>query len=143
MLKKANTVFQKNQPPREITNKERLLSEAICSNAYSIAETANAKAIIAITYSGYNAIKTSSFRPNAFIYVFTHNHTILNTLSLVWGVRGFYYDRGQLQTRLLKKPSAFLKQNKLIGKNDFVVNLASMPAQEKGMTSVMKLSKVK
>ena len=27
-------------------------------------------------------------------YAFTNNHTILNTLSLVWGVRGFYYDRG-------------------------------------------------
>ena len=26
------------------------------------------------------------------IYAFTNNHAILNTLSLVWGVTGFYYD---------------------------------------------------
>ena len=142
-VEKSKHSISKNQPPREITNKERLLSEAICSNACSIAETTNAKAIIAITYSGYNAIKTSSFRPNAFIYVFTHNHTILNTLSLVWGVSGFYYDRGSTTDQTIEETISFLKQNKLIKKNDFVVNLASMPAQEKGMTNVMKLSKVK
>ena len=34
-------------------------------------------------------------------------------------------------------------QKHSINKNDFVVNLASMPAQDKGMTNVMKLSKVK
>ena len=70
------------------------MSNVICSNACIISEETKAKAIITVTYSGYNTIKTSSFRPTAFIYAFTNNHTILNTLSLVWGVQGFYYDRG-------------------------------------------------
>lgn len=142
-VEKSKHSISKNESPRPIRSKERLLSEAICSNACSIAETTNAKAIIAITYSGYNAIKTSSYRPNAFIYVFTHNHTILNTLSLVWGVRGFYYDRGATTDQTIEETISYLKQKKLINKNDFVVNLASMPAQEKGMTNVMKLSKLK
>ena len=62
---------------------------------------------------------------------------------MVWGVRGFYYDRGATTDQTIEETINFLKQNKLIRKNDFVVNLASMPAQEKGMTNVMKLSKVK
>ena len=33
------------------------------------------------------------------------------------------------------------KQNKLIKKGDLVINVASMPAQEKGMTNMMKISK--
>ena len=142
-VEKSKHSISKNESPRPTKNKERILSEAICANACSISEQTKAEAIIAVTYSGYNAIKTSSFRPNAFIYAFTHNHTILNTLSLVWGVRGFYYDGGATTDQTIEETIDYLKQNKLIKKNDFVVNLASMPAQEKGMTNVMKLSKVK
>ena len=40
-------------------------------SASQIAEQTNAKAIITITYSGYNTIQTSSYRPTAFIYAFT------------------------------------------------------------------------
>ena len=82
--------ISQNKVIRPLINNSRLLSNAICSHACDIAENTNAKAIITVTYSGFNTIKTSSFRPQAFIYAFTNNHTILNTLSLVWGVQGFY-----------------------------------------------------
>ena len=121
----------------------RLLTNAICSHACNIAENTRAKAIITVTYSGFNTIKTASFRPNAFIYAFTNNHTILNTLSLVWGVRGFYYDRGATTDQTIQETKESLKKGKFLKKGDLVVNLASMPAQERGMTNMMKLSKVK
>ena len=35
-----------------------------------------------------------------------------------------------------------LRKNKHIKKGDFVINLASIPASEKGMTNMVKLSKV-
>ena len=122
---------------------DRLISNAICSNACSIARQVNAEAIIAATYSGYNAIKTSSFRPTPFIYAFTNNHNILNTLSLVWGVRGFYYAGGKTTDQTIRETKEILMQKKFIKKGDLVVNLASMPAQEMGMTNMMKLSIVK
>jgi len=120
---------------------ERFLSSAICSSACQIAEQTKAKAIITITYSGYNTIKTSSYRPTAFIYAFTNNHSILNTLSLVWGVQGFYYDRGTTTDQTIKETKEILIKNKLIKKGDLVINVASMPANEKGMTNMMKISK--
>lgn len=128
---------------RELQKNKRLISSAVCFNACEIAEKTEAKAIITITYSGYNTIKTSSFRPSAFIYTFTNNHTILNTLSLVWGVKGFYYDRGTTTDQTIQETKEILKQNKLLKKGDLVVNLASMPANEKGMTNMIKLSNVK
>ena len=70
--------------------KQRNISEAICSHATQLSEQVIAKAIITMTYSGYNAIKTSSYRPSAFIYAFTNNYSILNKLSLVWGVQAYY-----------------------------------------------------
>ena len=135
--------ISQNKVIRPLINNSRLLSNAICSHACDIAENTNAKAIITVTYSGFNSIKTSSFRPQAFIYAFTNNHTILNTLSLVWGVQGFYYDRGTTTDQTIRETKEILKQEKHLKKGDLVVNLASMPAKEMGMTNMMKISKVK
>ena len=87
-MKAADTVFQKTMAKKSLIDNGRFLSNAVCLNATNIAANTKARAIITITYSGYNTIKVSSFRPQAFIYAFTNNHTILNTLSLVWGVQG-------------------------------------------------------
>ncbi len=135
--------ISKNKIIRPLINNSRVLTNAMCSNACDISEKVTAKAIITVTYSGFNTIQTSSFRPNAFIYAFTNNHTILNTLSLVWGVRGFYYDRGTTTDQTIQETKDILRNGNFVEKGDIVVNLASMPAQEKGMTNMMKLSKVK
>ena len=142
-VEKSEHNISKNILDRPLIKNTRLLSNAICSHACDIAGTTNAKAIITVTYSGFNTIKTSSFRPYAFIYAFTNNHTILNTLSLVWGVQGFYYDRGTTTDQTIRETKEILKAGKHLKKGDLVVNLASMPAQEKGMTNMMKISKIK
>ncbi len=134
--------ISKQEGIKETSKKERHLSSAICSSACQIAEQTKAKAIITITYSGFNTITTSSFRPHAFIYAFTNNHSILNTLSLVWGVQGFYYGRGATTAQTIKETKEILQKNKMIRRGDVVINIASMPANEKGMTNMMKISKV-
>ena len=133
--------ISKKEATKVASKNERFLSSAICSSACQIAEQTKAKAIITITYSGYNTIKTSSYRPTAFIYAFTNNLSILNTLSLVWGVQGFYYDRGTTTDQTINETKEILIKNKLIKKGDLVINVASMPANEKGMTNMMKISR--
>jgi pyruvate kinase len=140
-VERSEHSISKNRLPILVKNKGRLVSNTICSNACIVAEQLKAEAIITVTYSGYNTIKTSSFRPIAFIYAFTNNHTILNTLSLVWGVQGFYYDRGTTTDQTIEETQEILKKRKFIKKGDFVVNLASMPANQKGTTNMMKISK--
>ena len=124
-------------------DKPRNISDAICAHATQLSEQVEAKAIITITYSGYNAIKTSSYRPSAFVYAFTNNYSILNKLSLVWGVQAYYYDRGATTDQTILETKNILKKNKQIKKGDAVISLASMPANEKGMTNMIKLSIVK
>ena len=114
-------------------NDGRFFTNAICLNATHIAKQTKAKAIITITYSGFNTIKISSFRPHAFIHAFTNNHTILNTLSLVWGVQGFYYEGASTTSQTIKETKEILKKQKHLKKGDIVVNIASMPARERGM----------
>ena len=124
-------------------DKPRDISDAICAHATELSEQVEAKAIITMTYSGYNAIKTSSYRPSAFVYAFTNNYSILNKLSLVWGVQAYYYDRGATTDQTILETKNILKKNKQIKKGDAVISLASMPANEKGMTNMIKLSIVK
>ena len=124
-------------------DKPREISDAICAHATELSEQVEAKAIITMTYSGYNAIKTSSYRPSAFVYAFTNNYSILNKLSLVWGVQAYYYDRGATTDQTILETKNILKKNKQIKKGDAIISLASMPANEKGMTNMIKLSIVK
>ena len=134
--------ISKNTETKEIQNDGRFLTNAICLNASQIAKQTKAKAIITITYSGYNTVRASSFRPQSFIYAFTNNHSILNTLSLVWGVKGFYYEGASTTSQTIKETKEILKKQKLLRKKDVVVNIASMPARERGTTNMIKVSKV-
>ena len=134
--------ISKNVETKELKYDDRFLTNAICLNAVQTAKQTKAKAIITITYSGFNTIKVSSFRPQAFIYAFTNNHAILNTLSLVWGVQGFYYEGASTTSQTIKETKEILKKQKYLRKGDLVVNIASMPARERGTTNMMKISKI-
>ena len=119
---------------------ERYISDAICYHSCKLAEQVNAKAIITMTHSGYNAIEISSHRPPSKIYAFTNNHVILNTLSLVWGVRGFFFDDDTSTDDTVIQTKQILKKEGMIKTGDLVVNVASMPIQKKGMTNMIRLS---
>ena len=134
--------ISENTEERKLKDDGRLLANSICSNATKIAKQTNANAIITITYSGFNAIKVSSFRPKAFIYTFTNNHSILNTLSLVWGVQGFYYEGASTTSQTIRETKEILKKQKHLKRGEVVVNIASMPARERGTTNMMKISKI-
>lgn len=122
---------------------QRYISDAICYHSCKLAEQVGAEAIITMTHSGYNAIEISSYRPPCKVFAFTNNHTILNTLSLVWGVTGFYYDNESSTDDTIQDTKHILKKQNFLEKNQLVINVASMPIKEKGMTNMMKLSYVK
>ncbi len=142
-IESSDHSISNNQDQIELKDEGRVFTNAICLNASNIARQLNAKAIITITYSGFNTVKVSSYRPRAFIYAFTNNHSILNTLSLVWGVKGFYYDGASTTSKTIEETKQLLRLKKHLKKGDLVVNIASMPAREKGTTNMMKVSKIK
>ncbi|MCH7535491.1 MAG: pyruvate kinase [Bacteroidetes bacterium] len=124
-------------------NKERMVSDNICYNACTLSDRIKATGIVTMTMSGYTAFKISGFRPKARIYVFTSNHSILNTLNLIWGVTGFYYDKLVSTDDTIEDIINILKKDKRIKKDDMLINIASMPIKEKGQSNMIKLSKVK
>lgn len=144
ILSVENSNFKLNAniiPPKKKSN-TRYISDSICFYACKLADQAQAKAIITLTASGYNAQKICANRPQSFIYVFTHNKKILNTLSLLKGVYTFHYTKFNSTDDTIKDLHKFLIKMKFIKKGDTVVNIGSMPIKEKGMTNMLKLNTV-
>lgn len=115
-------------------------SDVICSTAVNISENLGAKAIVAMTKSGFTGFKVASFRPEAHVYIFTDNAPLLNTLSLVWGVRGFYYDKFESTDKTFDDVIEVLSTGKYVKRGDYVVHCASMPIHKKQRTNAIKVS---
>ncbi|MDB4711005.1 pyruvate kinase, partial [Flavobacteriales bacterium] len=82
-----------NQEAFPTENHARFITDSVCFNACRLAKRVQAKAIITMTHSGYTAFKISSQRPKSSIFVFSSNRNLLSCLSLVWGVKTFYYNK--------------------------------------------------
>ncbi|MGW8316733.1 MAG: pyruvate kinase, partial [Bacteroidales bacterium] len=118
------------------------LPDSICYNAVRLAEQVNAAAIITLTHSGYTAIRISSHRPRAAIFTFTENRELIPSLSLVWGVRTYYFAQVANINDYIDYTEEFLVSRKLLKKGDLVVHIGSIPISEKGKTNMMKLTRV-
>ncbi|MBK9284263.1 MAG: pyruvate kinase [Sphingobacteriaceae bacterium] len=137
-VEEVDTIYYKEHTPsiKTIT----YITDSICYNACSLAHHAGAQAIISMTNSGYTAFKLSSHRPKAHLFIFTDNIALLTTLSLVWGIRGFYYDKYESTDETINDLKKFIKSRGFVKDDDLVINIASMPMKEKGRTNMMKLS---
>lgn len=133
-------IYHHEEPPKR--NEERYISDSICFNSARLAERVDASAIITMTFSGYTAFRVSSHRPKADVVVFTGNKKILNQLNLLWGVTAFYYDKMESTDHTISDSIEILKQNGFVKKDDYVINIASMPIEQKGTTNMLKLSLV-
>ena len=114
----------------------------VLGSAVYLAEHTNAVGIVSMTVSGYTAFEISSHRPKAGTYIFTSNKNLLKALSLVWGVRAFYYDKLESTDRTIADVNEILKSENLIEVGDVVINTASVPITKQGKTNMLKVSVV-
>ena len=95
-----------------------------------------------MTQSGYTGFMLSSFRPRSPLYVFTKTQTLVNQLSLSWGVQAFYYDKEESLDQIIADQINLLKEKGLLEKDNIVVNTGSTPIHEHLPTNMLKISKV-
>jgi pyruvate kinase len=139
-VEKEETVYNRNLVPQP--HSPSFLSDALCYNACKIAEDVHADALIGMTQSGYTGFMLSSFRPHSSLFVFTKTETLINQLSLSWGVQAFYYDKEEDVDSIIADQIAFLKEKGLLKTGDVVVNTGSMPVSEHLPTNMLKVTKV-
>ena len=102
---------------------DRFITDNICFNAVKLAHQINAHAIVTMTHSGYTGYKISSQRPKAQILVFTANKAILRQMSLVWGVRTFFYDKMVSTDHTIADIKYLLKKDGLVNEGDMIINI--------------------
>ena len=118
------------------------LSDAVCYNASKLSEDSNANALVGMTQSGYTAFMLSSFRPQSPLFIFTKKKSLVNQLSLSWGVKAFYYDKEESLDEIIRDQIHILKAQGFVNTGDVVVNTGSTPIQLHLPTNMIKINKV-
>jgi pyruvate kinase len=121
---------------------ETFLSDVLCLNAPRIAEEVNAKAILGLTVNGYTAFKISSYRPKPDIHIFSDQQYMLNTLALVWGVKGYIYTKFTTTDETIEDVNTILKDEGVLSEGDIVINTGSMPLHKRFRTNMLKITVV-
>jgi pyruvate kinase len=127
-------------PPHIRTN--RYITKSVCYHAALMANEIQAKAISTLTNSGYTAFQISAWRPQAHILVFTHNKSIMNQLSLLWGVKAFYYDRYVSTDETIEDVNNIAKEKGFLAQGDMLISLAAMPIKSKGMVNTLRVTEI-
>lgn len=131
-----------NSPKKGSGLPANVIGEAVCSSAVYLSDQTNAVGIVSMTVSGYTAFEISSHRPKANTYIFTSNRNLLNALSLVWGVKAFYYDKLESTDKTISDVNNILKTENLIEAGDVVINTAAIPIAKQGKTNMLKVTVV-
>lgn len=139
-VEKEDLVYNRNLVPQ--SHSPSFLSDALCYNACKIADDVNADALIGMTQSGYTGFMLASFRPKSKLFVFTKEQSLVNQLTLAWGVQAFYYDKEESLDQIIADQIQMLKDKELLQVGDVVVNTGSIPIQDHLPTNMLKISKV-
>ncbi len=138
--KQGNIFFRYQEVDPQSPN---YFSESLILTACKLAKDVKAKAIVGMTQLGYAAYKAASHRPNANIFAFTSNPSIINTMNLVWATRAYHYDKASSTDETISDVEHILKRDGHVKSGDIFIILASMPIQERGRSNMIKVHVVK
>ncbi len=129
-----------HDPPHIRT--KRYITKSVCYHAAIMANEIKAKAISTLTNSGYTAFQISAWRPSAHILVFTSNKRILTQLSLLWGVKAFYYDKYVSTDETIEDVNQIACKKGFLEVGDMLISLAAMPIKDKGMVNTLRVTEI-
>ena len=121
---------------------DRFITKAICQQAAYLADKIEASAITTLTHSGYTAFQISAWRPKSNILAFSDNKRILAMLNLLWGVKAYHYDRLISTDDTVEEINKISLEKGYAEKDDFVINLSSMPVSARGMVNTLRVTQI-
>jgi len=121
---------------------ERKISDSVIMAACDLATKVNAKALIAMTHTGYSAFKLASHRTGSGIYIFSNNRQLLCALNLVWGVHGIYFEKFSSTDNAMFEMQKVLLARGYIVPGNYIIYVSSIPIGKAGKTNMLKLSQV-
>ncbi|GGH60590.1 pyruvate kinase [Filimonas zeae] len=134
--------YDREEDLRPQPHSPNFLSDAICYNACNMSKDVKADALIGMTQSGYTGFVLSSYRPRSPLFIFTKVRSLVNQLSLSWGVRAIYYDEEKDLDTIVADQINILKERGFVKSGDSVINTGSTPVHLHLPTNVLKITKV-
>jgi pyruvate kinase len=116
------------------------VEDSILSASCHLAKNTTARVITGLTGKGYTAFQLAKYRPKADIFIFTDNRPLLTVLSLVWGVRGFYYDRFNSTDSTIADIKNILTTTGNLNEGNVFITTGSMPISDRGRANMVKVS---
>lgn len=117
-------------------------TNAICDAACTTANDLSAKAIIAVTKSGYTAKRVSKFRPHQAIVAATPELKTYHQLSMSWGVLPVLSLDQTDTDKLFRHAIDCARQIDVVNNGDCVVITAGIPLGKYGATNILKVETV-
>ena len=63
-------------------------------------------------------------------------------LNLLWGVKAFYYSNLVNTDTTVREINQIAKEQGYLTKDDYIINLTSMPVKEKGMVNTLRVTQL-
>ncbi len=115
------------------------VSHSTCAAAFDL----DAKAIIAVSRSGYTARKISRFRPSAPIIAATTSEKAYNQLAMNWGVTPTLSKMQESSDELFRHAMNCAQNTGIVSEGDLVVIAAGVPVGVSGNTNTMRIEYVR
>lgn len=137
-VENSGTIFRQEVIPSG--DADRKISDAVIMAACDLARKVNARALIAMTNTGYSAFRIAGHRTPADIFIFSDNPHLLKTLSLVWGVTVSHFAKSVNTDSAMADMRKSLISRGFVGKGDYIIYISSIPIGQAGKTNMLKLS---
>lgn len=139
---KSEYRYNRDEDIKPLPHSPTFISDAVCLTACKLSQNTNADALIGMTQTGYTAFMLSCFRPKSNLYIFTKERTLVNQLSLSWGIRAFFYDEEVSLDEIISDQIKILKERGFIREGEVVVNTGSTPIELHLPTNTIKVTVV-
>ncbi len=121
----------------------RVITDAVSHATVSASFTLGAKAIIAVSRSGYTVRKVSRFRPECVIIGATTSEKAYNQLALNWGVLPVMAQMQANSDELFAHAMECAKSTGVVKEGDLVVITAGVPVGVSGNSNTMRIDHIK
>lgn len=118
------------------------ITNAVGHGATTIAKDIKAKALVAITKTGYTASKISKFGPSVPIIGLTPDKKVFHQMALLWGVYPAILKEEQDLEAMFKDAAKVSVQTGLVQKGDILVITAGVPVGKVGSTNSIRVEEV-
>lgn len=146
VMERVAAATEATLPYREFLEARRPLvkkvQDAISFSACEVAYELGASCIVAHTRTGTTAHRVSKFRSSVPIIALTYSESVMNRLSLLWGLYPHKVERLSTTREIFSAAKAEARASKIAGRGDRIVVVCGDPSTPGGTTDLLRVQSV-